>query len=149
MTCMCYPNNIHEPFLVSTPFCESIIPMMSNKNYVVTIFHGDTMMDVVEFYMADFDMILDMDLLQSCYIFVDCRNIKVTFHFPNKSVFEWDGSPVLPKKRFIFYLRVQKMISKGYLFHLVWVKDSSAESTSLQSIPVVHEFFEVFPKDLL
>ena len=40
------------------------------------------------------------------------------------------------------------MISKGYLYHLVWDKDSSRETPSLESVPVVCEFPEVFPKDL-
>ena len=41
------------------------------------------------------------------------------------------------------------MISKVYLYHLVWVKDSSLETPSLESVPVVCEFPKVFPKDLL
>ena len=40
------------------------------------------------------------------------------------------------------------MISKGYLNHLVWAKDSSLETPSLESLSVVCEFLEVFPKDL-
>ena len=40
------------------------------------------------------------------------------------------------------------MISKGYLYHLVRVKDSSSESPTLESVPVVSEFPEVFPDDL-
>jgi len=36
------------------------------------------------------------------------------------------------------------MISKGYIYHLVWVKDSNSETPTLVSIPVV----EVFPEDL-
>ena len=51
--------------------------------------------------------------------------------------------------RFISYLKAKKMISKGYLYHLVWVKDSSLETPFLESVPVVCEFPEVFPKDLL
>ena len=39
------------------------------------------------------------------------------------------------------------MISKGYLYHLVWVKDSSLETPTLESVPVVCEFPEVFPED--
>ena len=50
--------------------------------------------------------------------------------------------------RFISYLKARKMISKGYLYHLVWDKDSSRETPSLESVPVVCEFPEVFPKDL-
>ena len=51
--------------------------------------------------------------------------------------------------QFISYLKARKMISKGSLYHLVWVKDSSLETPSLESVPVVCEFSEVFPKDLL
>ena len=40
------------------------------------------------------------------------------------------------------------MISKGYLYHLVRVKDSILEISTLESVPVVCEFLEVFPEDL-
>ena len=50
--------------------------------------------------------------------------------------------------RFTSYLRATTMISKGYLYHLVRVKDSSLETPSLESVQVVYEFPEVFPKDL-
>ena len=40
------------------------------------------------------------------------------------------------------------MISKCYLYHLVQVKDSSLETPSLESVPVVCEFPGVFRKDL-
>ena len=51
--------------------------------------------------------------------------------------------------QFISYLKFRKMISKGYLYHLVSVKDSSLETPSLELVPEVCEFPEVFPKDLL
>ena len=40
------------------------------------------------------------------------------------------------------------MIFKGYLYHLVRVKDCSSETPTLKSIPVVYEFREVFKEDL-
>ena len=40
------------------------------------------------------------------------------------------------------------MISKGYLYHLVWVKYSSLETPTFESVPVVYEFLEVFLIDL-
>ena len=50
--------------------------------------------------------------------------------------------------RFISYLKARKMISKGYLYHLVRVKDSSLKTPTLESVPVVCEFPKVFPKDI-
>ena len=40
------------------------------------------------------------------------------------------------------------MISKGYLYHLVWVKDFILESPTLESVTVVCEFPELFLEDL-
>ena len=40
------------------------------------------------------------------------------------------------------------MISKGCVYHLVHVKDSSSEYPSLKIVPVVNEYSDVFPKDL-
>ena len=54
----------------------------------------------------------------------------------------------MPMGRFISYLKDRKMISKGYIYPLVWAKDSSLETPSLESVPVVCEFPGVFPKDL-
>ena len=50
--------------------------------------------------------------------------------------------------RFISYLKARKMISKGYLYHLVWVKNSSSETQILESILLVGEFQEISSKDL-
>lgn len=40
------------------------------------------------------------------------------------------------------------MISKEYIYQLVWVKDSNFETPSHQSIPIVNEFLEVILDDL-
>ena len=40
------------------------------------------------------------------------------------------------------------MISKGYIYHLVRVRDTEAEPPTLHAVPVVNEFSDVFPEDL-
>ena len=50
--------------------------------------------------------------------------------------------------QFFSFLVARKMIYKGYLYHLVWVKHSSLETPTLESVHVVCEFEVVFPKDL-
>ena len=59
-----------------------------------------------------------------------------------------EGCSLALMVRFISYLKTRKMISKGYLYHLVWFKDSSLETPSLESVLVVCKFPKVFPKDL-
>ena len=94
--------------------------------------------------MVDFDVILGINSLHSCYASVDCRTRRVIFQFLNELVIEWEGSSLVPKGRFISYIRSRKLISKRCLYHLVKVKDSNLEGPSLHFIPVVNEFLEFF-----
>lgn len=142
------PKNIPKLFLVSTLVSEPIIAKKVYKNYIVIIFYRDTVVDLGDLDMVDLTMIPGMDWLHSCYISLDCRTRKVTFYFLNELVLEWEGNPILPKGRFISYLRGNKMISEWCLYHLIRVKDSSTESPSVYSLPVVNEFPQVFSKDL-
>uniref|UniRef100_M1D8Q5 Gag-pol polyprotein n=1 Tax=Solanum tuberosum TaxID=4113 RepID=M1D8Q5_SOLTU len=87
--------------------------------------------------MVDFVVILGMDWLHSCYTLVDCRTRIVRFELPDKPILEWKGSSLAPRGRFISYLKTRKMISKGYLYHLVRVKDSSSKTPALESILVM------------
>ena len=74
--------------------------------------------------MLDFDVILSKDWLHSCYASVDCRNRIVHFQFLDEPTLELKGSNIAAMSQFISYLKARKMISKGYLYHLIQVKDS-------------------------
>ena len=46
-------------------------------------------------------------------------------------------------------LKANKMMSKGLLCHLVSVNDLDHDFSSIDSLPVVSDFRDVFPDDLL
>nr|XP_016440855.1 PREDICTED: uncharacterized protein LOC107766570 [Nicotiana tabacum] len=142
------PEKLGEPFEVSTPVGESVIARYIYRGCPVKVHHRLTVADLVELEILDFDVIMCMDWLESCYAKVGCRTKIVSFEFPGKPVLEWKGDVVAPKGRFISYLKARKMISKGYIYHLVRVKDADAQIPTLQSVPIVNEFPEVFPEDL-
>ena len=98
--------------------------------------------------MVDFDVILGMDWLQSCFALVDCRSSIVCFQFADETILECKGSSLAPMGRFISYLKAKNMISKGYLYHVFWVKDSRSETSTIKLVPIVNEFQKVFPKDV-
>ena len=101
------PEHLLEPFSVSTPVGESILVEKVYRNCIVSIHRRDTMDDLVELNMVDFDIILGMDWLYACYASVDCRTRIVKFQFPNEPIIEWRGSPVAPKGKIISYLKVR------------------------------------------
>ncbi|XP_070017152.1 uncharacterized protein [Nicotiana sylvestris] len=67
------PDQLHEPFSVSTPVGESITAARVYRGCVVTVRGRDTMDDLVELGMVDFDVIMGMDWLYSCFAKLDCR----------------------------------------------------------------------------
>ncbi|KAH0705906.1 hypothetical protein KY285_010431 [Solanum tuberosum] len=108
----------------------------------------DTMADLIELDMVDFNVILGKDWLHACYASIDCRTRVVKFQIPNEPVIEWSSSSVVPKGHFISYVKERKLFSKGCVYHLVRVNDSSVETPPIQSVLIVKEFPEVFPDDL-
>ncbi|KAH0776371.1 hypothetical protein KY290_007782 [Solanum tuberosum] len=142
------PEQLSESFSVSTPVGESILAERVYRDCPISVNHKSTMADLIELDMVDFDVILGMDWLHSCYASVDCRTQVVKFQFPNESVLEWSNSSAVPKGRFISYLKARMLVLKGCIYHLVRVNDSSVEVPHIQSVPIVKEFPEVFPDDL-
>ena len=88
-----------------------------------------------------------MDWLAACYANVDCRGKIVQFQFQGEPIIEWKVSTVSPKGKFISYLKAGKMVRKGYIYHLVRVHDIKEEAPTLQLVPVVNEFPDVFPEE--
>ncbi|XP_070054645.1 uncharacterized protein [Nicotiana tomentosiformis] len=98
--------------------------------------------------MREFDVIVGMDWLASCYAIVDCWTKVVRFNFPGELVIQWKGDVAALKGKFSSYLKAQKMITKVCFYHLIPVQDVEANSPNLQSVSVVSEFPDVFPDEL-
>ncbi|XP_070017120.1 uncharacterized protein [Nicotiana sylvestris] len=133
---------------VSTLFGDSIVANHVYRGCTVLINDRPTSVDLVELVMLDFDVIMGMDWLAACYANIDCRAKVVRFHFPGEHVLEWKGNAATPKGKFISYLRAQKFIAKGCIYHLVHVRDIDKELATLQSVPIVNEFPTVFLDEL-
>ncbi|XP_070013358.1 uncharacterized protein [Nicotiana sylvestris] len=142
------PEILSDPFVVTTPVGESIISRRVYRGCTISVCGRQNSADLVELEMLDFDAILGMDWLTACYATVDCRAKTTRFYFPGNPVLEWEGNTTTPRGRFISYLKARKMITKGYIYHIVLVKDADAEIPTPQSIPVVKEYADVFPDEL-
>ncbi|XP_070050312.1 uncharacterized protein [Nicotiana tomentosiformis] len=120
------PEQLLEPFSMSTPVGDSVISSRIYKGCVIIIQDRETTTDLIELY--------------KCYAILDCCAKVVKLEFPNKPVREWKGNIAEPRGKFISYLKEKKMITKGCLYHLVRVIDITVEVTSIQYVPIVNEF---------
>ncbi|KAH0776590.1 hypothetical protein KY290_008001 [Solanum tuberosum] len=119
------PERLLETFSVSTPVGEFILAERVYRDCTISVNHKDTMADLVELDMIDFDDILGMDWFHARNASLDCRTRVVKFQFPNDPVLEWRSSLGVPKGHFIF-----------------------VKTPPIQSVQVVSEFPEVITDDL-
>ncbi|XP_070023154.1 uncharacterized protein [Nicotiana sylvestris] len=82
------PDQLHEPFSVSTPIGDSITAARVYRGCVVTVHGRDTMADLIELGMVNFDVIMGMDWLYSCFAKLDCQTRTMRLEFPNEPVVE-------------------------------------------------------------
>ena len=89
-----------------------------------------------------------MDQLHAYYASIYYRTRVVKLQIPNKPVTKWSSSLAVPKGHFISYLKEINLVSKGCIYQLGQVNDSSVQVPPIQLVPIVKEFPEVFPDDL-
>lgn len=79
-----------EPFDVATLVGDSVIAKQVYRNCLVVIYSHHTIADLIELYMTEFDIIMGINWLASCYtilwLLVDYREKAVRFRFPRGKV---------------------------------------------------------------
>ncbi|XP_070017049.1 uncharacterized protein [Nicotiana sylvestris] len=99
--------------------------------------------------MVNFDVILGIDWLSApSYTILDFHAKTVTLAMPGVPRIEWRGLSDYAPSRVISYLKAQRMVGKGCLSYLAFVRDVSAETPSIDSLTVVRNFPDIFPAKL-
>ncbi|CAN4101599.1 unnamed protein product [Withania somnifera] len=99
--------------------------------------------------MVDFDIIPGMDWLSPHRALLDCYAKTVTLALPGSSPVVWRGSISRAPSGFISCLRARRLIGKGCVAYLAHVRDLQVDTPTPESVPIVSEFLDVFPIDLL
>ncbi|XP_070004959.1 uncharacterized protein [Nicotiana sylvestris] len=119
-----------------------------NNNNKIRVEGRDTLADLIVLDVIDFDMLMGMDWLSSCYDIVDCHAKIVKFEIPNEPRFILRGSQVLEICKVVSFMKAQRILKKGCLGLIAIVNDKRKETVSIENVPIVREFSDVFPEDL-
>ncbi|XP_070025852.1 uncharacterized protein [Nicotiana sylvestris] len=133
---------------VSTPVGDSVVVDRINQFCVVTFYGFETRADLLLLDMIDFEVIMGMDWLSPYHAVLDCHAKTVSLVMLGLPRLEWKGSTVDTPSRVISFLKTRHIVEKGCLAYLAYVRDTIAESLTINSVPVVQEFADVFPSDL-
>uniref|UniRef100_M1DI19 Gag-pol polyprotein n=1 Tax=Solanum tuberosum TaxID=4113 RepID=M1DI19_SOLTU len=82
------PDVLLEPFSASTNVGDSVVAKRVYKRSLISLSHRVTLVDLIELEMIDYDVILGMDWLHSCYAAIDYRTRVVKFQFPNDPILD-------------------------------------------------------------
>ncbi|XP_070041148.1 uncharacterized protein [Nicotiana tomentosiformis] len=121
-------DSLSSPFYVSMPIGDSIIVDRVYHSCLVVIGGFDTRVDLLLLSMVDFDAILGMDRLLPYHAILDCHAKTITLAMPGLPRLEWRGT--------LDYVPI------------AFVRDVSVDTPTVESIPVVRDFPDVFPADL-
>lgn len=92
---------------------DFVVAIRVYRGRVVSIHGKETLVDLIELDMLDFDVILVMDWIHSCYTSLDFRTYKVIFKFPNEPIIEWEGSFLVPKRGSFRILKTRRQFLRG------------------------------------
>ncbi|XP_070045527.1 uncharacterized protein [Nicotiana tomentosiformis] len=133
---------------VSTPVGDSILVDRVYRSCVVAIRGYDRRVDLLLLTKVDFDVILGMDLLSSCHAILDYHAKTVTLAMSVMLRLEWRGSLDYVPSRVISYLKAQRKVEKRCLAYLAFVRDVGADTPTIEFVPVVRDFSDVYLVDL-
>ena len=108
------------------------------------IFHAN----LIPLPMVDFDVILGMDFLSSHHAVIDCLKREVTFRFSDEEEVKFYGEKKVGQCRIISCLKASALLDKGCEWFLAHIVDKEKFSPSIDDIPIVQDFPDVFPEEL-
>ena len=93
-------------------------------------------------------MILGMDFLTKYQALIDCYKKKVELQMPTGGKIVFRGERGSEHYSMVSVITARRMMRKGCEAFLAYVIDTEKEGQKLDSLLVVNEFIDVFPKDL-
>ena len=89
-----------------------------------------------------------MDWLSAHHAVLDCFNKVVTLSIQGKPEIRYQGDRIAVSPCLISALTVRKLLAKGCQGILAYVSNTKMKVPDLGEIPVVKDFFDVFPEEL-
>ncbi|XP_070034748.1 uncharacterized protein [Nicotiana tomentosiformis] len=133
---------------VSTVVGDSVVMDRIYQSCIVTFYGYETRADLLLLDITNCEVILGMDWFSSYHAIIDYHSKTVTLEMPELPRLEWRGSSISTPTRVISFLKARHMVEKGCLAYLAYVRDTVAETPTIDLVPVVREFSDVFPSDL-
>ncbi|KAJ9547519.1 hypothetical protein OSB04_020062 [Centaurea solstitialis] len=141
-------QNLKEEHLIEYSNGELVKASKVVKKCILGLAGKDFSIDLIPIKIGSFDIIVGMDWMSNHRATICCAEKIVTLPLPDGSVLEVHGEK--PKRDFklVSFMKMRSHLRKDCVAFMAHVIDKKTEEKSIQDIPVVREFPEVFPEEL-
>ncbi|XP_073051190.1 uncharacterized protein [Primulina eburnea] len=142
------PVNLEEPYRVATPPNRILETRTLYRNMGILIEDQNFKANLIQINMVEFDVILGMDWLAKNHTLVDCHGNTVTIQAPHQEKLLFRGK-TKERKTLLSASQTWKAMKSGEKVYLAMLSEVKKETAlTLEEIPVVREFPDVFPEEL-
>ncbi|KAJ0666882.1 putative nucleotidyltransferase, Ribonuclease H [Helianthus annuus] len=127
-----------NPFVLDSVICNCKLEL---NDHVFPI-------DLTPMQLGSFDIIVGMDWLAKHHAEVVCFDKFIRIPLPSSDILEIYGEKPSNGLKLMTCTQAQKYLRKKYVAFLAHVVEKKDESKSIQDIPIIRDFPEVFPEDL-
>ncbi|GAV57148.1 RVP_2 domain-containing protein [Cephalotus follicularis] len=132
---------------VSTPACTCLLSDTVMEDSEIMVAGIELSADLIVLPIRDFDVILGMDWLYAHHACVDCYNKMMTFYLQDGTECKFIGEKNVTAP-IISHTRAHKYLKQGCEGYLAYVIDHTKGTPSIEQVPVVCDFPDVFPDEL-
>jgi hypothetical protein len=143
------PSRVERGFMISTPLGEVVVIDVVYKGIGISIDGLELGVHLIPLELQDFEAILGMDWLSVYKAQMDCFANTVTLQGLNGRRVIFRGKKNVILNCIILVMTARKMVKKGCEAYIAYVFDSKEKTGELTNIPIVKEFTDVFPDELL
>ena len=118
------------------------------KNGQVIVANQTLSVDLIVVNMTDFDVILGMDWLVENRASIDYCKKEVVFSPLAGPSFKFKSTSFGTTPKLILMMKQRKLVQQGGWAIIACVVDVREKEKTLDNVPVVNEFLDVFPEDL-
>ena len=140
---------LKNKLVVTIPLRERIMKTSVFKGCEVVVEGIMLKANLIPLKMSDFDVILGMDWLSNHRATMDYFTKKIRFEKPRYPEFKFEGDRRVLPTCVISALEAKRLLLKGCESYLAHIVDTSVIEVKLENVPVLYEFSNLFPKDLL
>ncbi|KAA3481074.1 vacuolar protein sorting-associated protein 35B-like [Gossypium australe] len=133
---------------VSNPSGKYVLVDKICKNFPLMIWDYCFSADLMLLPFDKFDVILGMDWLTLHNAIVNCRRKIIELKCQNNEILRIDSDESSGLPIVILSMSAQIYVRKGYEACLGYVLDTKVSELKIESMPVVYEYPDVFPKEL-